>query len=385
MKLAVTILVFCVAALLALGMVMLYSSSMSQWGTKFLLKQIFWCLLGLGCCLTAALLDYRHLKKVAWLLLGAGVLMLVLVLIPGIGQIHGGARRWFNYGQLSFQPSEFGKLALLIALAWYGEHHRRQMGTWKRGVLIPGLMVGLVAGLIFKEPDVGSALVLGAVCCVVLLLAGIRLIYFLPPVIAVLTAVGLFIYNNPMRSERVYSWLHLEETKMDKGRQGYQAMVALGSGGVVGKGLGDGRQKLGWVSEHHTDFIFSIIGEELGLIASLLVLAAFLAFFLSGIYIVLRAADTFGFLLGSGVTMLISFQALVNIAVVTSTLPNKGLPLPFISYGGSNLVLMLTCVGILLSIARYARGPELLQEQGDAASSRGNPFVRRRGADGVPA
>jgi cell division protein FtsW len=158
-----------------------------------------------------------------------------------------------------------------------------------------------------------------------------------------------------MRSERVYSWLHLEETKKDKGLQAYQAMVALGSGGLIGKGLGDSRQKLGFLPEHHTDFIFSIIGEELGLIATMLVVLGFVTLLICGLYISSNAADPFGVYLGSGITFLISLQACINIGVVTSALPNKGLPLPFISYGGSNLAIMLMSVGLLLSIARFAR------------------------------
>jgi cell division protein FtsW len=188
-----------------------------------------------------------------------------------------------------------------------------------------------------------------------LLLAGIRLRYFLPPLLLGLLAVGVFIYFNPTRSERIYSWLHVEETRMDKGLQAYQSIVAIGSGGVVGKGLGSSRQKLGFVPEHHTDFIFSIIGEELGLIATGGVVAAFILFTLCGLYIARHAAEPFGFLLGTGLTFLIALQAFINIGVVTGTLPNKGLPLPFISYGGSNLLMMLAGVGILLSIARQAR------------------------------
>jgi cell division protein FtsW len=354
-RIAVTALVFCVAALLALGMVMLYSSSMAQVGLRDLTRQLVWCALGLIACFTVTLLDYRQLKALWWVLFAVAVVMLILVLIPNIGSVRGRARRWFIIGGLSFQPSEFAKLALLFALAWYGENYQRQMGQWKRGVLIPGLMIGVVVGLIFKEPDVGNALVLAAVCGLVLLIAGIRLRYFVPPVLAVVVAVGVFIYNNPMRSERIYSWLHIEETKLDKGLQAYQAMVALGSGGLTGKGLGDSRQKLGFLPEHTTDFIFSIIGEELGLIGTLVVIAAFVVILISGVYIAWSAADTFGFLLGSGITFLIGVQALVNIGVVTSALPNKGLPLPFISYGGSNLLIMLTCVGLLLSIARRAK------------------------------
>jgi cell division protein FtsW len=354
-KLAVTVLVFCVAALLALGMVMLYSSSMVQVGSRYLVMQMIWCVLGLVSAVTIAFVDYRFLKRIWWILLGLALVLLVLVLVPHIGVVRGHARRWFSLGPASFQPSEFAKVAVLIALAWYGERYRRQMPNWKTGIVIPGVVIVVAAGLIFKEPDVGNALLLASVCGIVLLIAGIRLRYFLPPVLIAATGVAVFIAHNPMRSDRIYSWLHVEETKQDKGMQAYQAMVALGSGGVTGKGLGDGRQKLGFVPEHHTDFIFSIIGEELGLVATMLVVAAFVAFVISGLFISVNAADTFGLLLGSGITFLIGLQAFINIGVVTSALPNKGLPLPFISYGGSNLLVMLTCVGILLSIARHAR------------------------------
>jgi cell division protein FtsW len=379
MKVAVTMLVSCVAALLALGMVMLYSSSMAQVGTHYLVKQLVGCAIGMVLCLMAAALDYRRLKKFAWPLFALAVVLLVLVFLPHIGIRRNGAARWLGYGKTSlFQPSEFAKLALIIVLAWYCEWFQRQMPTLKRGMVIPGLFVGLMLGLVFKEPDVGNMLLMATVSGVLLLIGGIRLRYFLPPVIAGALAVGLFIYHNPMRSERVYSWLHLEETKQAKGVQAYQAMVALGSGGITGKGLGDGRQKLGFVPEHHTDFIFSIIGEELGLIATLLVIVAFVVIVFCGIYIAMNAADTFGLLLGSGITFLIGLQAFINIGVVTSALPNKGLPLPFISYGGSNLLIALVSVGLLLSIARQARetangNRNVLPEREGA-----NPFAQRK-------
>ena len=363
MKVAVTILVFCVAALLALGMVMLYSSSIESWdrwtrteiGAQLLVKQLIWCAVGLVLCLVATLLDGRWLKKVAWPLLVSTLIMLVLVVVPHVGKRINGASRWFSFHGVSFQPSEFAKIALIIALACYGEHFQRQMHTWKRGIFFPGLFIGLTLGLIFIEPDVGNALLLAAVSCVMLLIAGIRLKYFLPPVIAGLIAISAFIYNNPMRSERVYSWLHLEETKRDKGLQAYQAQLALGAGSWTGLGLGNGRQKLGWVPEHHTDFILAIIGEELGLIATLLICAAFVAIIGCGAFIAAHARDTFSTLLSAGLTFLIGLQAMVNIGVVTNALPNKGLPLPFISSGGSNLVAMLICVGLLLNVARHAR------------------------------
>ncbi|MEI7937537.1 MAG: putative lipid II flippase FtsW [Verrucomicrobiota bacterium] len=377
MKVAVTMLVSCVAALLALGMVMLYSSSMVQFGTHYLVKQLVGCAIGVILCLIAASLDYRQLKKFAWPLFALAVVLLVLVFLPHIGIRRNGASRWLGYGKTTlFQPSEFAKLALIIVLAWYCEWFQRQMPTLKRGMVIPGLFIGLMLGLVFKEPDVGNMLLMATVSGVLLLIGGIRLRYFLPPVIAGALAVSLFIYHNPMRSERIYSWLHLEETKQGKGVQAYQAMVALGSGGITGKGLGDGRQKLGFVPEHHTDFIFSIIGEELGLIATLLVIAAFVVIVFCGIYIAMKAADTFGLLLGSGITFLIGLQAFINIGVVTGALPNKGLPLPFISYGGSNLLIALVSVGLLLSIARQARESDggirdVLPEREGA-----NPFAR---------
>ena len=359
MRVAVTILISCVAALLALGMVILYSSSMDQGGTHFLLKQLVGCAVGIALCLTAATLDYRGLKRFAWPLFVLAVIMLAMVFLPHIGIRRNGASRWLGYGKTSlFQPSEFAKLALIIVLAYYCERFRRRMPTFKWGMVIPSLLIALMLGLIFQEPDVGNMMLLATVSGVVLLIGGIRLRCLLPLVIAGSLAVGWFIYHNPMRSERVYSWLHLEVTKQGKGMQAYQAMVALGSGGVIGKGLGDSRQKLGWVPEHHTDFIFSIVGEELGLVATLAVVAAFMAIVICGRYIAWNACDPFGLLLGSGITFLIGLQAVINIGVVTSALPNKGLPLPFISYGGSNLAIMLLSVGILLSIARKGRSPE---------------------------
>jgi len=370
-------LVSCVAALLALGMVMLYSSSMAQVGARYLTMQLVWCALGLAACVVTTLLDYRQLKRFWWVILSIALLMLALVLDKHVGAKINGARRWFSLWGMHFQPSEFAKIALIIALAWYGEHYQRQMPLWKRGVLIPGLLIGVTVGLIFVEPDVGNALVLATVSGILLLISGIRLRYFLPPVLAAAIGIGLFIYYNPMRSGRIYSWLHVEETRRNTGLQAYEAMVALGSGGLTGKGLGDGRQKLGFVPEHHTDFIFSIIGEELGLIATLLVVAAFVAIIFCGIYIAMNAADTFGMLLGSGITFLIGLQTFINIGVVTSALPNKGLPLPFISYGGSNLLMMLISVGLVLSIARQVREPDAAARNVLTGGGLANPFARR--------
>lgn len=339
-------------------MVMLYSSSMAENGSRYLVKQLIWGGIGVLVCILAASLDYRLLRKAAVPLLAFSALLLVMVLIPGIGSKMNGARRWFEFGGVSFQPSELGKISLIIALAWYGERCQRHMRSWKKGVFIPCLLIGLIVGLIFVEPDRGTAILLSAVSATMLVIAGVRWSYILPPGLLALVGLAVSLWNDPMRAKRIFSWLYLEENKSDVGYQAYQAMVAFGAGGWTGLGLGNGRQKLGFVPEHHTDFIFSIIGEELGVIATLLVVATFIAIILCGALIAFRSSDAFGMLLASGITFLIGFQAFINVGVVTSALPNKGLPLPFISYGGSNLLVMLGCVGLLLSVARRGRSAE---------------------------
>lgn len=357
MKSAITTLIICVGALLSLGMVMLYSSSTVQVGSRYLMMQLVWCGAGLIGCVTAASLDYRVLKKYTWWIYGFAALLLMLVLVPSIGLMINGARRWFDLGVARFQPSELGKIALIFMLAWYGERFQRQMPSFKQGLVIPGCFAGLLIGLIFVEPDRGTAILLSAITCVLLLVAGVRMRYFVPPVLAAITVLVFSIWHDPMRMKRVFSWLYLEENKEGVGYQAWQAMIALGSGGWDGLGLGNGRQKLGFVPEHHTDFIFSIIGEELGLIATIGVVLGFVGIVASGVYIASKAKDTFGRLLATGITFLIGLQAFINIGVVTSALPNKGISLPFISYGGSNLLVMLTAVGLLLSVARQAPSP----------------------------
>jgi len=374
MKVAVTILVFCVTALLALGLVMLYSSSMTQVGVHYLMMQLVWCALGLGLCVAVTSLDYQLLKKLAWPIFIIALILLMMVLVPHIGRKVNGARRWFDLHGVRFQPSELAKIALIIALAWYGDRFQRRMPTFKWGILFPTVIIGLILGLIFVEPDRGTTILLAAVSGAMLLVAGVRWKFIVPPVLLAMAGLAVSIIHDPMRMRRIFSWLDLEQSKSGVGYQAYQAMIALGSGGWFGLGLGNGRQKLGFVPEHHTDFIFSIIGEELGLVATLLVIVAFVVIALCGIYIALHARDPFGGLLALGITFLISLQAAINIGVVTSALPNKGLPLPFISYGGSNLLAMLTCVGILLSVARHAPVREKISK---AAESNDNPFAAR--------
>ena len=328
-------------------------------GANLLMTQLMWCGLGVVACVLAASLDYQLLKKFAWPIFGIAIVMLVLVLVPGIGHKIKGASRWFKIGSISFQPSEIAKLALIIAMAWYCERYQRQMHTLKRGVIIPGAIIASMLGLIFIEPDRGTTILLAAVTGSMLLVSGVRWRFIIPPIILAVTALAISLWRDPMRAKRIFSWLYLEETKDGVGYQAYQAMIALGSGGWFGLGLGNGRQKLGFVPEHHTDFILSIIGEELGLVATLGVVLGFVLIIICGVYIATHARDTFGTMLASGITFLIGLQAFINIGVVTSALPNKGLALPFISYGGSNLLAMLASVGVLFSVARQARASEI--------------------------
>lgn len=357
MKYATTILVSCVAALLSLGLVMLYSSNMSLPGANYPVAQIVWGALGLFAAGTVACVDYRHLKKISVPFYLAAIALLVVVLIPGSLSVKaGGARRWLSIAHQSFQPSELAKLALVILLAHYAERYQRFMPTLGRGLVVPGIFIALIMVLIFLEPDWGTTLLLAAVSAIILLVAGVRWRYFLPPLAGAVTFV-VFLVHNPIRMKRVLSWINPNETKDGVGYQAWQAMLALGSGGWSGLGLGNGRQKFGFLPEHQTDFIFANIGEELGLVATLAVLLGFVVLLICGIYIAWHSRDTFGLLLATGLTFLIALQAFINIGVVTSALPNKGLPLPFISRGGSNLFLMLVCVGLLLSVARRAGEP----------------------------
>jgi len=355
MKTAVTCLVFFVAALLALGMVMLYSCKMNENGGGLLLRQLIWGGVGVVACVSVASTDYRGFKKIAGGLYAVAILLLLAVLIPHVGHASHGARRWVGFHGFLFQSSEFAKLALIVAMAWYGDRFKRHMPTWKRGIALPALFGGLLLGLIYVEPDRGTTMLLAVVSGVMLIVAGVPWTKFALPGFLAVGGLAVSIFHDPMRMKRIFSWLYLEEHKDGVGYQAYQAMLALGSGGWFGLGLGNSRQKMGFVPEHQTDFILSIIGEELGFVATVLVIVSFIAIVCCGIHISMKAPDTFGQLLGSGITFLIGMQAFINIGVVTSALPNKGLPLPFISYGGSNLLVMLTCVGVLISIASGSR------------------------------
>ncbi len=303
MRAATTILVFCVTALLALGMVMLYSSSMADaGGAHDFVMQLAWCVLGVGAGLLAATTDYRLLKKLTWPLFGLAVVLLVLVLVPHIGSKMNGARRWFRLpvGGVRFQPSELGKMALIVVLAWYGDRCQRRMSDWKKGMVIPGLFIGIILGLIFVEPDRGTTILMGLVAGGMLLIAGVRWRHLAPPVLLGVLLISISILHDPVRRERVLAWIHPEEQKMGTGLQADRAKLALGSGGWTGVGLGNSRQKLGYLPFHNTDFILPIIGEELGLVATLLVVTAFGLVVICGLAYIVAGDRRFRNIVGFG-------------------------------------------------------------------------------------
>ena len=389
MKVAVTTFVFCVTSLLALGLVMLYSASMvmpdkrthSEVGAHMLQMQVIWSILGFIACVLVTALDYQHLKRLAIPIFAASLLLAGLVFAPKIGIGLNGAHRWIRLPGATFQPSEIVKITLIIMLAWYGDLAQRKMHTFFRGVLIPMVIIGAALGLIFIEPDRGTTILLAGVAGTLLMFAGCRWLHTVP--LALIAAAGLVysLTNDSMRTGRINAWLHPEAHASGAALQAEQAKIAIGSGGLTGLGLGDGRQKLGFLPEMHSDFIFANIGEELGLVATLSVIGAFLALAVCGLYIAYRASDRFGCLLVVGVVSLISYQAIIKICVVTSLMPNKGLALPFISAGGSSLLAMLIGVGVVLSVARQVRPLQFSRSDSDSDAdslSADNPFTARK-------
>jgi len=352
MKNTATIFTICVASLLGLGLVMLYSASMTQEGEKLLIKQSIFAAIGLVACFVAASLDYRRLRKFVWP--GLVVVCLLLAFTAAMGREINGARRWIEFHGFTFQPSELAKVVVIAMLAHYACVYRERMHEFWRGVVIPGAFAGCAMGLVLAGKDFGTTMLLGLVVWLMLLIAGARPMHLVPLGLAGFAVICVLLMGNENRRTRIDAWLHPEKYEKTIAHQQLQAKYALGIGGTAGLGLGNGRQKTGFVPEHPTDFIFSILGEELGLAATLGLLVTYGLLCWCGLSIAWRAGDLFGQLLVIGLTFLIGVQVFINIGVVTMVLPNKGLSLPFISYGGSNLVMLLASAGLILSVARRA-------------------------------
>lgn len=353
---SVYLLVIAVLAVLTVGLVMLSSTgafAADNHGdaSKFLRQQSVWLAVGLVTATVAALVDYHLWQKMWPVLLGVSIVLLVLCL-PPFGHKINGSYRWIRLAGFSFQPSELAKLACITFLAAWFAKHEDKSGTFLRGFLIPGCVVGSMLGLILLETDLGASMLISATMFCVMFVAGTRLRYLIPIVLAGI--VGAYVLASSMdeRAGRLLAFRDLEKYKETDGLQQYAGLTALGSGGVQGLGLGNGRQKLLYLPYAHTDFIFPVVGEELGLPFTLGIVFAYVVIIICGTYTSLCARDRFGMLLGFGCVMLVAIQAAVNIGVTTALLPNKGMPLPFVSYGGSNLCLCLLFVGIIVSIHR---------------------------------
>lgn len=346
-----------VLGMLVIGIVMLFSTSAfardSHGDVYFFMKrQGIWLGVGLVVCTLAALVDYHFWSRTWWVWFGLALLALSLCFVPHVGMRINGSRRWIGIPPITFQPSEIAKIAVVFFLAWWFARCEKEASHIKQGFVIPFGIVAILLLLIVLEVDLGTTALIGAVMFVIMFVAGTN-----PAILGLLSLGGvggiLFVATHMSeRMGRLSAFMDPERFKDDAGLQQMQALIAWGSGGMEGLGLGNGRQKMLYLPYAHTDFIFPMIGEELGLRVSLLVVFLFVVIITCGMMIALHAKDRVGLLLGCGIVSLLGLQAAVNIGVTTSLLPNKGLPLPFVSYGGSNLTACLFGVGLLLNIYR---------------------------------
>jgi cell division protein FtsW len=351
------ILFIAVLGVLVIGIVMLFSTSaFAHEAAKdnyiFVKRQAGWLGVGLMVCTLASLVDYHFWQRTWWIWLSLAAITLALCFVPHVGVRLNGSRRWIGHGALRFQPSEMAKIAIVIFLAYWYSRFEKDSSKPIYGFVLPLAIIAPVVVLILAEVDLGSTILIGATAFIVMFVAGAN-----PFLLGAVSFVGLggILFMATQMSERMARLAAFRDPvrfKDDAGLQQMQALIAWGSGGMEGLGLGNGRQKMYYLPYAHTDFIFPMIGEELGLRVSLLIVFLFVVIIVCGIMIALHAKDRFGLLLGCGVISLLGLQAAVNMGVTTSLLPNKGLPLPFISYGGSNLAACLFGIGVLLNIYR---------------------------------
>ncbi len=347
--------------ILTIGVIMVYSASailaFHDFGDSFyyLKRQLIFAVLGVIAMTVTLQVDYHVWKRVANIGLIVGFILLVIVLIPGIGVVRGGARSWLGISSFGIQPSEFIKMAMIIFMAKVLSESDSRITSFNRGLLPMLLILGTAFGLIMLQPDLGTGSVLLGATMLIIYTAGARLSH-----LAWLGVVGLvgfagLIAAAPYRLQRITSFLDPWQDPLGAGYQIIQSLYAIGPGGLVGLGLGMSRQKYSYLPEPQTDFIFSIIAEELGFIGAATVLLLFLLLIWRGMRTAITAPDSFGSLLATGIVGMIAVQVIINIAVVTGMMPVTGITLPLISAGGSSLTLMLTAIGILLNISRYAR------------------------------
>ena len=351
-----------VVTLVCVGVVMVYSASAIVAADRFhdpfffLKKQLFWALLGLGGLWVAMLLDYRWLERLVIPLLVLSFALLVLVLVPPFGQSINGTRRWFHVGPVSFQPVELAKFSLVLYLASFLSRRQEVIARFTEGLLPILLVAGGMAALTLLQPDLGNSLALIILTLALAYMAGARVQHMAAIAGCALPVVIAAIAMKPYRWRRMVAFVNPWDDPQGSGFQIIQSFLALGSGGWLGVGLGDSKQKLFYLPEPYTDFIFAIIGEELGLVGATAIVALFALLIWRGLRVGLRAPDAFGAYLGLGLTIMLATQTLVNLGVVTGALPTKGLPLPFISFGGSALLMTLFSAGVLLNISQHGTG-----------------------------
>ncbi len=351
-------LLFVALTLALVGLVMVFSASAIVAGNRFhdpeffLKRQVAW--LGFGFLLMHVIsrVDYSLWKKLSVPILLCMLVLLVMVLVPGIGVAAKGARRWLRVGPISIQPAEMVKLVTVMYLAAYLTKKADKVTLFRSGLLPPLVVIGVLCGLVLLEPDLGTVVVIGLVTVGMLFLAGARLSHLIGLGLCAIPAALVLVLGSSYRRQRLMTFLAPWKDASDAGFQITQSFLAFGSGGPFGVGLGEGKQKLFFLPEAHTDFVLALVGEELGLAGTASVIVLFAIFVWRGFLISARARMPFGKFLGLGITLLIGLQALVNAAVVTGLLPTKGLTLPFVSYGGSSLVVSFVGVGMLLSISR---------------------------------
>lgn len=355
---AIYILLLSVAGLTALGMVMLFSTSAHAQESHgdmyfFVKRQGVWLGIAVAAAVFTACVDYTWWKKSWWVFFALAFVLLILCFVPPIGMRINGSNRWLNLGPMTFQPSELAKIASIFFVAWWFDKHAAQSATFLKGFVLPLAIVSILVIPIVFEVDLGSSALIGAVALAVMFMGGASMRWLIPMVVIGLIGVLYAATHIDERMARLLAFLEPEKYKLGEGLQQWQALIAFGSGGIEGLGLGEGRQKHLYLPYAHTDFIFPMIGEELGLRITLLTVLGYLLICLCGTIVAANARDRFGMLLGFGCVMMITIQAAVNIGVTTSVLPNKGMPLPFISFGGSNLAICYFMIGILVNIHRH--------------------------------
>jgi cell division protein FtsW len=353
------ILLIVTLALVGVGIVMVYSTSAIIAGDRFgdpyyfLKRQGLYAGIGFVLMILMMFVPYRMLKKFAYPILILSILFLIAVLIPGIGHRAGGSMRWLKIQSFSFQPSEFAKLGLVIFLAYFLTKKDERIRSFSFGFLPTVLLSGLVIALVAREPDFGAALFLSTMVFLLLFVSGARVIYIVGALTIAVPVVYYLLTNVGYRYKRLMSFIRPWEDPTGTSFQIIQSFLSFGSGGLFGLGLGEGRQKLFFLPAPHTDFIFSVIGEELGLVGAMMIVLLFFIFTVRGIHIGLSLKDKFASYMALGITLMISLQAVINMGVVLGLLPTKGLTLPLVSYGGTSLVTNLVGVGILLHLSTH--------------------------------